>query len=391
MRILHVIPQFQYFGGRTIVGGHASCLLTLALAQHEAGEEVTILSHTKDRCGSYEIEDGPTVHSLFANATTLTIRYGLLFTREATKWIKARRCDFDVIHFHSGYADYFLVSARLKRVSKIATLHTMYCPIQGQGGRWRLPLVHGLIRRWANQLDWRGAISQNIASSMLEYGMSDVEQIPPPVDAFRLNDQEGSGSLRDQLGVGKEDVAILFVGNARKQKNLSGVLKALHSVREDFPNVKLVVTTELQHSSSDKDMTRISREIEELNLGSCIIQKGIVDNMPALMQACDILVAPFLNTLGPSDYFMVALEAMAASRPVVVSNVGGMPEVVTAEVGQLVDPLESESIASGLRIFLGDALLREQVGKNAKCFVEKHFDPQQIVATYDKIYRRIAA
>ena len=171
MRILHVIPQFQYFGGRTIVGGHASCLMTLALAQHEAGEEVVILSNTKGRSGDYEIEDGPWAHSLSVSAATLTIRYGLQFRREATRWIRARPGEFDVIHFHSGYADYFLVSAKLKRVAGIPTLHTMYCPIPGQGGRWRLPLVHGLIRRWADQIDWRGAISENVASSLLDYGI----------------------------------------------------------------------------------------------------------------------------------------------------------------------------------------------------------------------------
>ena len=197
--------------------------------------------------------------------------------------------------------------------------------------------------------------------------------------------------LRNQLGIGKEEEAILFVGNATKQKNLSGVLRALHLIRKDFPNVKLVITTELKHSSSDEDMTRLSQEIEELDLGSCIIQKGIVDNMPALMRACDILVAPFLDTLGPSDYFMAALEAMAASCPVVVSNVGGMPEVVTEEVGQLVDPHDPESIASGLRTFLGDAALRERVGMNARSFIEQQFDPRQIVAAYDKVYRRIAS
>ena len=391
MRILHVIPQFQYFGGRTIVGGHASCLMTLALAQHEAGEEVTILSNTKGRSGDYEIEDGPRVHSLSLRAATLTIRYGLLFSREAVKWIRARAGEYDVIHFHSGYADYFLVSARLKRIARIPTLHTMYCPIPGQGGRWRLPLVHGLIHRWANQLDWRGAISENVASSLLKYGMRDVEQIPPPVDTVRLNGWEEADALRNRLGIGKEEEAILFVGNARKQKNLSGVLRALHLVRKDFPKVKLVVTTELKHSSSDKDMTRLSQEMEELNLGSCIIQQGIVNNMPMLMQACDILVAPFLDTLGPSDYFMAALEAMAAGRPVVVSNVGGMPEVVTEEVGQLVDPLDAESIASGLKTYLGDAALRECVGMNARRFIEQHFDPREIVAAYDKVYRRIAS
>ena len=105
----------------------------------------------------------------------------------------------------------------------------------------------------------------------------------------------------------------------------------------------------------------------------------------------EILVALLLVLRGPHDDISVALEARAAGRRVVVSNVGGMPEVGTEEVGQLVDPLDAESIASGLKTYLGDAALRECVGMNARRFIEQHFDPREIVAAYDKVYRRIAS
>jgi hypothetical protein len=104
MRILHVIPQFPYFGGRTIVGGHATCLLTLAVAQHQAGEDVTILSYTQGRCGPHKIDDGPVAHSLFAHAKTRTIGYGLRFCRAAAKWAGRHRDEFDLVHVHSGFA-----------------------------------------------------------------------------------------------------------------------------------------------------------------------------------------------------------------------------------------------------------------------------------------------
>ncbi len=76
------------------------------------------------------------------------------------------------------------------------------------------------------------------------------------------------------------------------------------------------------------------------------------------MQSCDILVAPFLDSYGPSDYFMAVLEAMASGKPVVVSNVGGMPEVVSDDVGRLIDPHDVESIAAGMRELLADKELR---------------------------------
>ncbi|NNM25492.1 MAG: hypothetical protein HKO59_05830, partial [Phycisphaerales bacterium] len=86
MRILHVIPQFPYFGGRTIIGGHASCLLTLALAQAAAGDEVTILSYVEKQAGDIPVEDSLVVHSMSAHARPGTVGHGVAILRDAAAW-----------------------------------------------------------------------------------------------------------------------------------------------------------------------------------------------------------------------------------------------------------------------------------------------------------------
>jgi glycosyltransferase involved in cell wall biosynthesis len=388
MRILHVIPQFPYFGGRTVVGGHASCLLTLAVAQHKAGHEVTILSYTAG-CTTKLVEGGPVLRSLFQRAKTRTARFGLQFCYAAAKWVRPRQRDFDVIHVHSGAAEYFIVSNRMRKVARLPTLHTLYCPIP-PSGRTRLPVVQGMVRRWANRLDWIGGISDNVKASMSEFGMQGVERIRPPLDVERFCGGDRAATRQD-LKLSPHDLVVLFVGNATRQKNLMGVLHALHQLRDEFPTLKLIVTTELKHSASDADMARLGAEIDKLSLGGRIIQKGIVDDMPALMRACDVLVAPFFDTFGPSDYFMAALEAMATARPVVVSSVGGMREIISPDVGTFVEPQDPASIAAGLRAYLSDQPLRERVGANAQHFVRQNFNPQTVVGAYDEVYRRISS
>lgn len=390
MRILHVIPQFPYFGGRTIVGGHASCLLTLALAQHAAGHRVSILSYTQGRSGTYTIDDEISVHCLFESGVMQTARYGIKFYRAAVLWLKANFQKYDAIHFHSGYADYFFVSSKLKKITGLPTLHTLYCPIPRQGRRWRLPIVHSLISQWASQLDWLGAMTENVADSMRDYGMRDVQWVRPAVDLERFSDTGDATDLRTELVGGGDEIVVLFVGNAKRQKNLHGVLHAFHHLRKDCPHVKLIVTTELKQSSSDQDLADLGNTVKQLEIESSVVQMGIVDNMPQLMQACDLLVAPFLDSFGPSDYFMVALEAMACGKPVVVSNVGGMPEVVSDDVGRLVNPHDHIAIANGLKTFVVDDDLRRQTGVNARSHMEKHFAPRQVVDAYDTIYSEIA-
>jgi glycosyltransferase involved in cell wall biosynthesis len=113
--------------------------------------------------------------------------------------------------------------------------------------------------------------------------------------------------------------------------------------------------------------------------------------MPGLMRASDVLVAPFKDSYGPSDYFMVVLEAMATGRPVVVSRVGGMPEVVDPAWGRLVDPHDSAAIAGSLLEYvLGEDLGRE-AGKAARRYCEATFDPSMVAAAYRSLYEEASA
>jgi len=387
MRILHFIPQFPYFGGRTVIGGHASCLLSLSLAQAATGHEVTIIScvHRRGRC-EIDIEENLTVHGLLEDARPGRVTHGLKLRAAAAAWLRQNRGRFDVVHGHSGFADYLMVSARLRKIAGLPTLHTLYCPIPTTGGRWRLPVVHGLINRWARSMDHMTAISENVASSMRAFGMTDVRVITPSVDLQRFHPADEPGALRGELGLGEGEVAVLFVGNAKPQKNLAGTLDALAIVRREHPETKLVITTELEQSTSDEDLNRVRQRLIKLGLESSVVQRGIVDNMPELMAACDILVAPFVDSYGPSDYFMAVLEAMAAGKPTVVSAVGGMPEVIDEEVGRLVDPHDTEALAEAIGWFVADARRRADAGRNARLYAERHFNPSHVVRQYEELY-----
>jgi len=386
MRILHVIPQFPYFGGRTIVGGHASCLLTLSLAQAKAGHSVTIVSCAPQ--GSAQIDERLKLHSLFTLQKAGTVKFGMQFRKAVLPWAVAHRDEFDVVHCHSGFADYFVVSSALKRKLKLLTLHTLYCPIPRVGGRWRKPIVKWILTRSANKLDMVAAMSGNVAKSMEEYGLSDVKVTAPPVDIKRFCPPEQSDvdECRTDLGIAPDEIAILFVGNAKPQKNMIGVLRAFRKVKDKYPKARLIVTTELSQSSSDEHLDILRRTMEELDLSKDLIQMGIIDNMPRLMQSCDLLVAPFIDSFGPSDYFMVVLESMACGKPTVVSAVGGMPEVLDNTRGRLIDPANEDDFVKAINDFVGNADLRKEAGKNARLYTEQHFDPAQVAASHTHLY-----
>ncbi len=391
MRILHIIPQFPYFGGDTIIGGYSTCVLGLARAQAEAGDEVTILGQVKDPAGRGRVRDGLEVVSILEHLDAGTIRFGMEFIRQASSWAGAHQSDFDVVHNHSGFPEYFLASSRVRSTVKLPSLHTLYCPIPLRGGRFNRPIVRGLLRRSARSMDRLLAMSRNVARSMEDWGLDEVGVIPPPVDLERFMDGTGRAETREELGIAEDEFVVLFVGNATEQKNLSGVLDAFAILLDRMPTARLVVTTELPRTSGNARLQALRDQMVRLDIEDRVIQLGIVDTMPGLMRACDVLVAPFKDSYGPSDYFMVVLEAMATGRPTVVSDVGGMSEVISNERGCLVDPSSVQSIADGLIRFAMEEDSRRSVGAAARSFTEETFHPESIAMKHRTIYEEIAA
>jgi glycosyltransferase involved in cell wall biosynthesis len=279
----------------------------------------------------------------------------------------------------------------LRRAIRLPCMHTLYCPIAGNRGRWAKLPFKAVIRRAARRVDLMTAMSENVRASIEAYGLGKDDQVVAPgIDLERFRPATGPVALREELGIGQDQTMFLFVGNAKRQKNLHGVLEAFARVHASRPETRLVVTTELKQSSSDERLRELRSQMERLGIADAIVQLGIVDNMAELMRACDVLVAPFMDSIGPSDYFMAVLEAMACGKPTIVSRVGGMPEVINADVGRLVDPADVEAIRAAMEELAADQTLRHSMGASARAMAEAKFHPARAADQFAALYASIS-
>jgi glycosyltransferase involved in cell wall biosynthesis len=395
MRVVHFIPQFPYFGGHTVVGGHASSLARLAAAQVSRGIQVTILTHIPGAPGTLtELRSGIPVVSLERVGRLGTITSGLRLLLAARAWARRHSGEFDVVHGHSGYADYMAVSTALGRALAAPVVHTLYCPIPNGINRWNAPVARQVLLKISRGVDRLIGISMNVQRSLRDFGIPTtqaIQVVPPPVDIERFRPRTQDEGVRKRLGIPEQAVVLLFVGSASRQKNLARVIRAFGEVRRRHDEARLVVTTELPRSSPARRLSHLRALTESLGLSDSVIQLGIVEDMPALMRSCDLLVVPFLTTRGPSDYFVAALEAMATGLPVVTSAVGGMPEVIDRMTGRLVDPMSVNAIASAVMEFVEDRELRILAGARGRDVVRRRFEPTLVAAMYDQVYREVGA
>lgn len=382
MRILHIAPQFAYFGERTIVGGYARSLLDLAIQQSVA-HDVRICAHLPF---PRESVDGTSVELLNVAARGAPGRrsagvrflFGLLFAlRGQRKWA-------DAVHFHSGYSEYLLIAWVIRFVLRKPVMHSLYCPVDEPSGA--LGSVRtALLARVARELDAVSGMSENVCRSVRSVlRRQDVALIPPAIDSrYMLHQIEQRGAqARERLGLDADTPTVLYVGNTSRQKNLSGTIEAFAAILREEPHAMLVVTTELSPSSPDPEIRALLHRAEELGVRSRLVHQGIVSDMPALMWACDVIVTPFLSTRGPSDYFMAAVEAVVMGRIVVSANVGGMAEVIDGRSGSLISPTDIDALARALLAALGRGPMAESTISETRL----RFSPDAVAAEVERCY-----
>lgn len=179
---------------------------------------------------------------------------------------------------------------------------------------------------------------------------------------------------------------ILVPAPISKSKALGTLLEAISlSERRDFAALLVGEMT------NDKARLRdIEHQVLSLNIGDRVIFGGLCDDMPAAVMMADIVVLPATA----SDAVMrLAVQAQAAGKPVVASDVGALPEtVLPASTGWLVQSDDAKELARSIDLALAmPSEVTERVAERARAFAAEQFSVDQMVRRTTAVYREIVA
>lgn len=198
------------------------------------------------------------------------------------------------------------------------------------------------------------------------------------VDLSMFNPEINGSEVRRRHGAVGLNL-LLYIGSLLPIKGVDVLLKALPAIKEEVPNVKLLVVGE------GPERSRLERLAEELGVHEDVAFVGRVSHsdVPKYIAACDLLIHPsFSESLG-----RVLLEAQAAGKPVVASRAGGMREAVREGVtGLLFKPGDHLELARSVLKLLKNPGLRAEMGMAGRRFVAKHFEFWRLERQLVKLY-----
>jgi len=213
-----------------------------------------------------------------------------------------------------------------------------------------------------------------------------IEIIHNGIDLARFDTEIDGEGIRSEFNVGKGTKLIGTIGHFAPLKGYEELLNAMREVVGNGFDVKLVMVGEsiYPHSKSYKEKLLSLADSPELK--ERVIFAGFREDIPELLASFDVFVLPSRS----EGFGRVNLEAMAMGKPVISTNVGGIPEVVADGFsGILVPSGDSKALSHAIIRLLNDSKLRKSMGREGRKRVEEHFTLQEHVRRVEKIYQEI--
>jgi len=163
-------------------------------------------------------------------------------------------------------------------------------------------------------------------------------------------------SCRAALGLPADAPVVIYVGRLIEAKGLRELLTSVTKLRQTHPDLRTILIGEGPY------LEALQTQIDAQGLSDHVTLAGgqLPEKVAQYINAADILTLPSWS----EGYPNVLVEALACGCPVVATNVGGIPEIVTTENGRLVSPKDADALAEALSQSLKQTWNRPAISRN---------------------------
>jgi len=181
-------------------------------------------------------------------------------------------------------------------------------------------------------------------------------------------------------GLHADDRLVMTAGRLHRQKGFDCLIHAMAVVHAAYPRVKLLI---LGEGEEENNLKKLARSLELIDT---IQFMGLRPDVDRLLHCIDLFVLPSRWEGLPN----AVLEAMAAGKPVVATEVGGIPELVVQGVtGVIVPPQDVQALAEAIKALLSDEPRALTMGAAGRERVQRHFSIDAMIAKTEALYQEL--
>ena len=198
------------------------------------------------------------------------------------------------------------------------------------------------------------------------------------VDFSHINTKVDPEKVRKELGLNSRSQIIVTLGRLSKEKGHRFLLEAARKVVSAFPDVVFLIVGQGPLERELQDFAN------ELQLSHNVVFTGFFQDLSKILGLMDLFVLPSLSEGLPISM----LEAMAAGKPVIATNVGGVPEVIdNGETGIVIESKNANKLATAIMTLLEDKKKAKELGRKGQKLIRERFSAEIMVEKLEEIYR----
>ncbi|MBD3243708.1 MAG: glycosyltransferase [Chitinivibrionales bacterium] len=281
---------------------------------------------------------------------------------------------FDILHVHWPFPHtFFALAARLFRPARLM--------LNFYGADLLLMRKYGFVKRYLERFidkaDRVVAISRFTAGQVRQLRPVDVAIVP-----------YGAAVTMEAKApkVSGDEHIVLSVGRMIERKGFEYAVRAMPLVRQRFPSAHLYLV------GGGPEEARLRALVEREGWQDAVTLTGKIPTaeLDDLFARCSVFVLPsIVDSRGDTEGLgVVLLEAMMYRKPVVGSDVGGIPDIITDnETGLLVPQKDPQALSEAVCRVLGDQALARRLGDDGYACVRERFDWNRITEQLLSLYR----
>ena len=372
-----------------IVGGIARVVNDLSKRLIKDGHDVYVITYKEGNVPYYENDKGVHVYRVdnyMINANNFidwTMQLNFNMISKASEIIN-KEGKFDVIHAHDWLVAY--AAKTLKESFNIPLVSTIHATEAGRNSG-----IHNQDQKYVNDTEWmltyessevivNSKFMKNDLQRLFGLPYEKINVVPNGINTTTYSGLEKDYDFRRKYAMDNEKI-ILFMGRLVFEKGVQHLISAMPKILEGYHDAKLVI------AGRGGMIDELKAQTQALGLSEKVYFTGYLNakQVSKMYKCADISVFP--STYEP--FGIVALEAMLAGVPTVVSDVGGLNEIIEHRV----DGMKSyagnpNSLADSILELLRNPELCDKVTKKAKQKVKNEYNwakiAQDTYFTYEK-------
>ena len=292
----------------------------------------------------------------------------------------------DVVHTHTAKAGFLGRLAAAARRPRPIIVHTYHGHVlEGYFGPLKTGLYRNLERVLARASDQLVGVSGATIDDLVRLRVAPREWFVKIPLGLTLDPYLGAGRadgepVRRELGLADDDILVSSVGRLVPIKRMDVAIRAVAIARGEGERVVLAIV------GDGDERPALERLADELGVAASVRFLGFRSDTPAIAAATDIALLTSDNEGTP----VALIEAAAAGRPAVATNVGGVADVVTPDAGLLVPAGDAEVAAIALRALARmPAERRIAMGEAARAHVGRRYASARLLRDIDALYVRL--